>query len=260
MDWGRGRYEETAAVLLPAAQAVVRAAQLRPEEHVLDVGCGTGNVALIGARAGAHVTAVDPSARLLAVARVLADAEGLGVQLLPGDAASLPLPDKSVDAVLSNFAVIFASEPGTAVAEMVRVLKPEGRIVLSAWLPGGAIGQMGAKAMDLVRRALGAPPSQAPFAWHDESALGALFATHGMTITVEEHELVFTAASPAAYLETDSTNHPLAIAGFEALDRVGQAEAAREHLLRILEEGNEDATAFRSTSRYIVVTATGQQQ
>ena len=258
MDWGRGRYERTADALLPAAEAVVSVAKLLSGQRVLDVGCGTGNVALIAARAGLHVTAVDPAARLLDVAHALAQREGLDVQFLPGEAASLPLPDGSFDAVLSNFAAIFAPEPAAAIAEMVRVLAPEGRIVFSAWLPGGAIGQLNATAMDLVRNALGAPVPPAPFPWHDQAALTALFAAHGMTITIEQHEIVFTDASPAAYLEAERTSHPMAIAGFEVLERAGQTELARERLLRILEEGNEDARAFRSTSRYVVVTGSGQ--
>lgn len=84
------------------------------------------------------------------MARGLARREGLDVQLLLGEAASLPVPDGSFDAVLSNFAVIFATEPAAAIAEMVRVLVPDGRIVFSAWLPGGAIGQLNATAMELV--------------------------------------------------------------------------------------------------------------
>ena len=256
MDWGRGQYERTAAVLLPAAEALVCAARLLPGQRVLDVGCGTGNVALIAARAGALVTAVDPAARLLDVARDLARREGLSVHLLPGEASSLPVADECFDAVLSNFAVIFAADPAAAVAEMVRVMATEGQIVFSAWLPGGAIGQLNDAAMDLVRRALGAPVPPTPFAWHEQTSLSPLFAVHTMTITFEEHELAFTAASPAAYLEAERTSHPMAIAGFEVLDRVGQAELAHERLLRILEEGNEDAMAFRSTSRYVVITAT----
>ena len=256
MDWGRGHYERSAAALLPAAETVVVAATLLPGERVVDVGCGTGNVALIAARAGAQVTAVDPAPRLLDVTRALAASEGLGIQLLPGEAAALPLPDASFDAVLSNFAAIFAPEPAAAVAEMVRVLAPGGRIVFSAWLPGGAIGRVNATASDLVRRALGAPEPPAPFPWHDQAALAALFAAHGMTTTIEQHGIVFTGASPAAYLEAERTSHPLAIAAFEVLERAGQAELARERLLRILEEESEDATAFRSTSRYVVVTAT----
>jgi len=258
LDWGRGRYERTADALVPAAEAVVRAAKLLPGERVLDVGCGTGTVALIAARAGVGVTAVDPAARLLEVARARAERDGIDIQLLPGKAASLPLVDASFDAVLSNFAAIFAPDPAAAVAEMVRVLAPEGRIVFSAWLPGGTIGQLNATAMDLVRSALGAPAPPTPFAWHDPTALTALFAAHGMTITIEQHQLAFTDASPAAYLEAERTNHPMAIAGFDVLERAGQSEAAGERLLQILEEGNEDATAFRCTSRYVVVTARGR--
>ena len=94
MDWGRGQYERTALALFPAAEAVVRAARLLPGQRLLDVGCGTGNVALIAARAGAHVTGVDPATRLLDVARALARSEGLRLQLFPGEDSSLPLPDR----------------------------------------------------------------------------------------------------------------------------------------------------------------------
>jgi SAM-dependent methyltransferase len=243
MDWGRGEYERTAALLIPAAEAVIRAAELRPGGSAVDVGCGTGTVALLAARAGAHVTAVDPADRLLGVARSTADREGLTVRFLAGDAASLPVPDLSMDAVLSNFAAIFAPDPAAAVAEMVRVLAPRGRIVFSAWIPGGAVGNLNAAAMQLVRTAVGAPEPPPQFAWHDKAALAAAF-------------VVFTAASPAAYLDAERTSHPMAIAGFEMFERTGQADTAREQLLRILEHDNEDSTAFRATSRYVVATAT----
>ena len=255
MDWGIGHYERTASALLPAAEAVVLAAKLCPEESVLDVGCGTGSVALIAARLGAHVTAIDPAARLLEVARDRALSESLKIEFLPGDAGSLPLTDGGIDVVLSNFALIFASQPAHAVEEMVRVMRKQGRVVFSAWLPGGAIGELNATAMDLVRRALGAPPPPKPFEWHDETALTALFAHHEMAVSVERHELIFEAESPAAYLEAERTNHPLAVVGFEVFEQVGQSAAASKQLLRILEEGNEDPTAFRCTSRYIVVSA-----
>jgi len=68
IDWGAGHYETTAAQLAPAAAAVQRAS-LRPGERVLDLGCGTGNAALLAARAGTTVTGVDPAARLLKVAQ-----------------------------------------------------------------------------------------------------------------------------------------------------------------------------------------------
>jgi len=256
LDWGRGHYEHAALALVPAAQAVVTAAAVHAGERVLDLGCGSGNVALIAARAGAHVTAVDPAARLLEVTGAAAQQDGLDVQLRLAEASSLPFADASFDAVLSNFAVIFAPDPSAAIAEMARVVTGNGRIVFSAWLPGGTLGQLNATAMDMVRKALGAPPPPTACPWHDPSFLHTAFAAHGMTVTLSHHELTFTGTSPAAYLEADRTTHPMAIAGYEVLERAGQAEQAREILLQILQDGNEDPQSFRSTSRYAVVTAT----
>lgn len=259
-DWGRGFYERTAAVLAVAAEAVVLAGRPRPGEHVLDLGCGTGNVALLAARAGAIVTGIDPASRLLEVASDCARAEGLTVDFLHGDAGSLPVLEATVDVVLSNFGVIFAADAWAAAAEMLRVLVPGGRISFSAWLPGGAIGELNARAMELVRTAVGAPMPPPPFAWHEPSEVARLFDVDAMSLRIEQHELAFTASSPAEYLDLERRSHPLAVAGFEILERAGHAERANDQLLQILEDGNEDDTAFRSTSRYVVVTVTGRQR
>jgi hypothetical protein len=65
IDWGEGDYARTAAVLAPAAEALVEATGVAPGERVLDVGCGTGNAALAAAARGARATGVDPAERLL---------------------------------------------------------------------------------------------------------------------------------------------------------------------------------------------------
>jgi ubiquinone/menaquinone biosynthesis C-methylase UbiE len=166
IDWGLGEYELTAEDLLPAAHEVVNAATLRPGEQVLDVGCGTGSVALAAARLGAVVSGVEPSSRLRKVAQDLAAKEELDLTLHDGDAAHLPFPDGTFDAVLSGFAVIFAPDPSPAATEMLRVLAPGGRLVLSAWLPGGAIGDMSAAASRMVLETLGAPEPAPAFPWH----------------------------------------------------------------------------------------------
>ncbi len=126
LDWGVGRYESTAQQLLPAAQALVHTAAIRPGERVLDLGCGTGNAALLAAEKGGLVTGVDPALRLLEVARRVAARQRAHIQFVPGDAASVPLADASVDVVLSVFAVIFAPDPGAAANEMARVSFPTG--------------------------------------------------------------------------------------------------------------------------------------
>jgi len=255
MDWGIGRYERTALQLLPAAEAVVRHAGLAPGERVLDLGCGTGNAALLAAAQGARVIGIDPAERLLDVARADADDRGLEVEFQSGDAAHVPLDDASVDVVLSVFAVIFAPDPRAAAAEMARVLTAGGRILLSAWLPGGAIGEMNGAAGEAVRKALGAPAGPDPFPWHDQAALTDLFRPLGFGVSVQEEQLAFTASSPLDYLEHESREHPLAVAGVGLLDSLGHGDEVRARLLAILEEGNEDPMAFRATSRYIVATA-----
>jgi ubiquinone/menaquinone biosynthesis C-methylase UbiE len=256
VDWGVGRYERTAEKLFPAAQVLVDSAALRSGERVLDLGCGTGNVAVLAAAAGAQVTAVDPSPRLLDVTRAAAQRENLDVTCEVGEAAAVPSPDASFDCLLSNFGVIFAPDPEAAAAEIARVLRADGRALFTAWLPGGAVGALSAAAQELVRAALGAPSASPAFAWHDEPALETLFSRHGMSATVESvHELVSTAVSPHAYLEAQRTSHPMAVTGFEVLQQRGQAEEAYDHLLKVLNEHNEDPGAFRSTSRYAVVVA-----
>ena len=80
-----------------------------------------------------------------------------------------------------------------------------------------------------------------------------------MTEVCREH-LVFTAPSPEAYLDAESANHPLAIAAFGLLQHRGQAEAGRARLLDVLRDGNEDAGAFRCTSRYVVLVARRTEQ
>jgi SAM-dependent methyltransferase len=254
IDWGTGRYEETAAQLLPAAQAVVAAAGLRAGERVVDVGCGSGNAALLAARAGAHVVGVDPAARLLDVARASAAADGLDATFVEGEAAAIPLEDASADAVLSVFAVIFAPAAEAAAAELARVRAPSGRILLSAWLPEGAMIRMNGLAADTVRQALGAPEGSPGFAWHDPQALASLFAPHGLQVTVERHSLAFTATSARAYLESATRTHPMAVFGLGVLDDLGQGDTLRARMLQLLEEANEDPDAFRVTGEYAIAT------
>lgn len=256
VDWGVGEYERNALVLLPAARVLVDAAGLRPGERVVDVGCGTGNAALLAAAAGAHVTAVDPSPRLLGVTHGHAQRQHLDVTCEVGEAAAIPSPDGTFDCLLSNFGIIFASDPDAAIGEMARVLRADGRALFTAWLPGGGIGALTETFQALVRAAMGAPSPAPSFAWHDESALKPLFLRHAMDAAVESlHELVFTATSPEAYLEAEGRSHPLAVAGFELLRQRGKADEAHDRLLNVLKDHNEEPQGFRSTSRYAVVIA-----
>jgi ubiquinone/menaquinone biosynthesis C-methylase UbiE len=258
MDWGVGRHEIFAEQLLPAAVAVVRTASVNPGERVLDLGCGTGNAALLAAEQGARVKGVDPAPRLLEVARTRAANLGFEIDFLAGDAASLPVENASIDVVVSVFGVIFAPDAPAAAEETARVLASDGRIVLTAWVPGGALIEMRREVTETVRKALGVPPGPQPFAWHDLESLSALFSPYGFRVALEEHRLTFTAPSAREFLEQETRDHPLTVSSLAKLEPTGQGAALRARMLEILQNGNENPDGFRVTRRYIVATARRQ--
>jgi SAM-dependent methyltransferase len=255
MDWSPGHYERIAAQLMPAASVVVGTAAPGPEERVLDIGCGTGNAAVLAARRGARVTGVDPAERLLEVARERARAGELQATFIRGEAGAIPMADACADVVVSNFGVIFAPDPPAAAAEIARVSAPQGRVVISAWIPGGAISvlvRLRAEAIASASGSAGAPP---PFAWHDRDALLELFAAYGFSISIHEELLAFRAASPQAFIEGELRDHPMWIAARALLEPRGELEALRDRALAALEAANEDLDGFCVTSRYVVVEA-----
>lgn len=256
MNWDLGSYEHTAAQVHPAARSVVDVLAPRPGEHVVDLGCGTGNAALLAAAGGARVTGVDPAARLLEIAMENAKAAVLEVEFRAGDAAQMPLPDSSIDAVVSVFGVIFAPDENAAVGEIARVLRPGGRLVLSAWIPDGALAAQARLRRESVAAIRGDSPAPAPFTWHDPVAVTALLAPHGFAVSAQEATIALVGASPAAYADGELAHHPLWVEARAVLEPAGRWDRARDDLTRLYTAANEDPGAFRLTSRYLIVTAT----
>jgi SAM-dependent methyltransferase len=252
MEWGQGRYERIAEQLLPAAEVVVENAGLQAGERVVDVGCGTGNAALLAAERGAGVTGIDPAERLLDVAAATAAERGLNATFLPGEAADMPLDDDSVDVVLSVFGVIFATDPQAAAAEIDRVSAPKARALLTAWIPAGPISDAVRLSRQAMAEILDQPPAAPPFPWHERVALSELFEPRGFSMSITEHSLAFGAPSVDEFMRIEGENHPLAISARPVLEGAGRAEEVRDGMRRIYEEANEDPSRFRLTSRYVV--------
>lgn len=165
--WAAGDYSAMAPHLAGAAERVVRHAAIVPGEAVLDVACGTGNAALRAAGLGAQVTGLDLTPELLAQARE--DAPDL--TWVEGDAQDLPFEDASFDVVLSVFGCMFAPDHRRTAAEILRVLRPGGRVVIASWTPDGD----SARLLRLVGRHLPPPPGDPPVLWGDEEHVQRLF-------------------------------------------------------------------------------------
>jgi ubiquinone/menaquinone biosynthesis C-methylase UbiE len=118
------------ALFEPWSRIVVRAAQIGPSQHVLDVACGTGVLARAAAeRVGisGSVTGLDASAEMLAVAR----RKVTPIQWVEGRAESLPFDNDHFDAVVSQFGLMFFERPADALREMMRVLRPGGHLAVA---------------------------------------------------------------------------------------------------------------------------------
>lgn len=131
--WSSAPWENVAPYLAPVHEHLARILDPRPGLRWLDVGTGTGALALLAARDGADVTGVDLAPGLIETARRLAADEGLDVTFEVGDAEALPVEDASFAAVSSAMGLIFAPDHAAAVRELARVCEPGGRIAFSSW-------------------------------------------------------------------------------------------------------------------------------
>jgi len=140
--WSAGDFGQIAKYYENDAADFIKRLNLKPGMKVLDVACGTGNLAIPAARIGATVTGVDIAPNSVEQARENAKAEGLNAQFDEGDAEALPYADASFDAVVTMFGAMFAPRPELVAAELKRVCRPGGFIAMANWTPSGFIGQM----------------------------------------------------------------------------------------------------------------------
>lgn len=165
---GWANFGPVEALTIPPAARLVRHAQIRSGERVLDVACGTGVVAITAARAGARVTGIDLTPELLHRARENARISEVEIDWNEGDAENLPFSDASFDVVVSQFGHIFAPRPEVAVAEMLRVLRPGGRIAFSTWPPELYVG----RSFALMGKYMPPPPDvPSPMLWGDPQVI-----------------------------------------------------------------------------------------
>jgi SAM-dependent methyltransferase len=164
--WGSAPFGKIADSISAMHVTLVERLDPKPGERMLDVGCGTGAVALLAAERGADVVGSDLSPVLIETAKAQAAAKGARIEFEVGDAESLSYPDASFDVVASSVGVIFAPDHAAIAAELARVCSPGGRVGITAWRKDSGVGQM----FDAMAPFMPPPPEGAgsPFQWANE--------------------------------------------------------------------------------------------
>ncbi|HEY8612892.1 MAG TPA: class I SAM-dependent methyltransferase [Roseomonas sp.] len=249
--WAAGDYAVIGTTLQIVGERICEAVDLRASDRVLDVAAGNGNATLAAARRFAAVTSTDYVGALLERGRERAAAEGLPVEFREADAEALPFPDASFDVALSTFGVMFTPDQERAAAELLRVVRPGGRIGLANWTPGGFIGQ--------IFKTIGKhvpPPAgvKSPALWGSEARLAELFPGHRIQATLQVFNLRYRSATH--WLEVFRTWYGPVHRAFAALDPAGQAalEGDIRELLGRLDHGGGNGLVVPSEYLEAVVT------
>ena len=251
--WMAGDYGRFAKYLEPGALEFLKRLAVAPGTRMLDVACGAGQIALPAARAGVRVTGIDIAENLIEQARAGAKAEALDIRFDEGDAEVLAFDDGAFDLVVSLIGAMFAPRPERVAAELVRVCRPGGRIVMANWTPEGFVGQM--------FKTIGkhAPPPAlmpSPLLWGTEAAVRERLrdGVGELTLTKRQYPFAYPFA-PAAVVTFFRTWYGPTHKAFDALDEAGQAALQRD-LQQLFEQHNRATDgSTRLDSEFLEVVA-----
>jgi ubiquinone/menaquinone biosynthesis C-methylase UbiE len=222
--WASGDFAVVGTTLQIVGESLCEAVDLEAGSRVLDVACGNGNATLAAARRRCEVTGLDYVPALLGRAGERARAEGLDVELVEGDAERLPFADAHFDVALSTFGIMFAPDQEQAAREILRVVKPGGRIGLANWTPEGFIGQL------LKTVAAHVPPPAgvaSPIYWGLEARLQELFGG-ARSLRVERKDFAFRYLSADDFIDVFRRFYGPTFKAFQALDPEGQSRLAAD--------------------------------
>jgi SAM-dependent methyltransferase len=251
--WIAGDFGQIAKATANGAEEFINRLNLQPGMKVLDVACGTGNLALPAARAGAIVTGVDIAPNLIEQARANAEREGLPIQFDEGDAEALSYEAASFDAVVTMFGAMFAPRPELVAAELKRVCRPGGFVAMANWTPTGFVGRMFKTVAGYVPPPADMPP---PVLWGVDATARQRLQDGFSKLEINERNITFKFPFPPADVVEHFRNYfgPVQKA-FGALDETGQA-ALRRDLEQLWTENNKatDGTTL-GESQYLEVIA-----
>lgn len=232
--WASGDYGVVGVTLQIVGEALCEAVGVEAGERVVDVAAGNGNASLAAARRFANVTSTDYVPALLEQGRRRADADRLPIAFREADAEALPFADASFDVALSTFGVMFAPDQARAAAELLRVVRPGGRIGLANWTPSGFIGGL----FDLMATFVPPPAGlRSPMEWGTAGRLEELFGEHAAEIRATPRTYTFRYRSAEHWIEVFRNWYGPTHKAFAALDEPGR-EVLHATLLEFLGRWN----------------------
>lgn len=190
--WMAGDYDRFSRYMEGSAREFYERLSVAPGCRLLDVGCGSGQLALMAAKDGLEVTGVDIASNLVGRARARAQAERLSARFEEADAEALPFEDASFDVVASIIGAMFAPRPEFVAKELLRVCVPGGTIAMANWTPQGFIGQM-FKAVSKFIAPSGMP---SPVLWGDETTVRERFGNGLSDLSLVRRQYTFSYPFP----------------------------------------------------------------
>jgi ubiquinone/menaquinone biosynthesis C-methylase UbiE len=253
--WSQGDFSMVAAMITNVAEDLAAALEILPDERVLDVATGSGNGALAAARRSwGGAVGADFVPALLERGRERAAAERLDVEFVEADAQDLPFEDASFDVAMSIFGAMFAPDQERTAAELLRVVRPGGRIGMANWTPDGGVANMFAI---VVKHTGGPPPGFVPpVLWGTEERVRELFGDGIADLRVERRVSRQVFRSADHYLEFFGKYFGPIRTAFEKAGPDGEAALAsdlREHL-EAINAGGERALVLEPTYLQVVAT------
>lgn len=169
--WMAGDYDRFSRYVEGEAEAFYERLGVSAGSKLLDVACGSGQLALLAARDGVDVTGIDIAENLVKRANARAAAEQLPACFQVADAEELPFRDGSFDVVVSLIGAMFSPRPYRVASELVRVCASGGKIAMANWTARGFIGQM----FKVINRFIVPANVPSPMLWGDEAAVEERF-------------------------------------------------------------------------------------
>jgi len=259
--WEKGDFTRLAETMRQSGDELVAWIAPTAGMEVLDLGCGDGTTALPAARRGARVLGVDIASNLVAAGNRRAREAGLAdLRFVEGDASALVgIEDARFDLVVSMFGAMFAPRPHDVAAEMVRVCRPGGRIVMGNWIPGDPT--LVAGVLRICAAYMPPPPEGfvSPVSWGQEETARERFVAAGIPperIGCEMATYTFRFSGPPhAFLAVFRDFYGPTMNAFEAARRDGREAELQGELEALFEAENRgDAGSTVISATYLRVT------